>query len=259
MLSTVFLLNLVHAYFCSCPPEAKEKSNGYGALLEGDEVDATTEDWLHSSDEDNEEEGRTDGTRPESSSLDCSGSRPLLQDFDEDEDQEAGTSENLPMSSDSPPSAVQESSMITQPSQGVTRNHLPPASNPDPDIFSIAPFRATQEAVSDVDVFANAPFPRPSTQPQQADIFLQAPFGMRKKTEGMVYAHPVQQPGLQPAQKVPSYHGSHEQSVLDQVAPLPFRPQALAKYSRHYEGPDVTTDDPFVAAPFRLKGPQEKH
>lgn len=216
--------------------------------MEGDEVDTVTEDWLHSSDEDDEEDGGTDDTRPESSSLDCSGSRPLLQDFDEDDDQDSGTLANLPMCSDS--------STMTLPPQDGTQNDLPPAINPDPDIFSQAPFRTTQEAVSDVDVFANAPFRHPSAQPQQADVFLQAPFGMKKKTKETIYTHPVQQ--QQPAQRVPSHH-SHEQSVLDQVAPLPFRPQALAKYSRHYEGPDVSPDDPFVSAPFRLKGPQEKH
>ncbi|KAK3565822.1 hypothetical protein QTP86_015556 [Hemibagrus guttatus] len=234
--------------------EAMGKTNGYGALLEGDEAENPAEAWMHSSDEDE----RTGEARPsEASSLDCSGSRPLLQDFDEDEDQELDASGNLQTSSNLEPGDVPQSSLITQePSQ----NHLVEL---DADVFTKAPFRVAQEADSDVDVFANAPFPRPlasaSSSPQQPDIFLQAPFGKKKETWGTVYTHPVPQAGMQRSNVVLFNHGSHDQSILDQVAPLPFRPQALAKYSRHYEGPDVNSDDPFLSAPFQCKGPQEKH
>lgn len=230
-----------------------------GMLLEGDEAEIPTEDWMHSSEEDDEDEDeRTGEARPsEASSLDCSGSRPLLQDFDEDEEQELEASENLQTSSKLEPGDVSQSSLITeQPSP----NH---SVELDADVFSKAPFRVVQETDSAVDVFANAPFPRPlasaSSLPQKSDVFLQAPFGKKKETWGMVYAHPVPQAGMQLTNVVPFNHGSHEQSVLDQVAPVPFRPQALAKYSRHYEGPDIHADDPFLSAPFHCKGPQEKH
>ncbi|XP_058245279.1 AP2-associated protein kinase 1 isoform X9 [Hemibagrus wyckioides] len=234
--------------------EPKGKTNGYGALLEGDEAENPTEDWMHSSDEDE----RTGEARPsEASSLDCSGSRPLLQDFDEDEEQELDASGNLQTSSNLETADVPQSSLITQqPSQ----NHLVEL---DADVFSKAPFRVVQESDSGVDVFANAPFPRPlastSSSSQPPDVFLQAPFGKKKETWGTVYTHPVPQAGMQRSNVVPFNHGSHDQSVLDQVAPLPFRPQALAKYSRHYEGPDVNPDDPFLSAPFHRKGSQEKH
>ncbi|XP_026801589.1 AP2-associated protein kinase 1 isoform X9 [Pangasianodon hypophthalmus] len=237
--------------------EAKGKTNGYGELL-GDEAENPTEDWMHSSDEDDEDEDeRTGDARPsEASSLDCSGSRPLLQDFEEDEEQELDASGNLQTSSNLEPSDVPQSPLITHlPSQ----NHLIQLSEPDADVFSKAPFRVVQEDDSDVDVFANAPFPRPQASSQQPDVFLQAPFGKKKETWGTVYTHPVPQAGMQRSNMVPFNHGSHDQSVLDQVAPLPFRPQALAKYSRHYEGPEVNSDDPFLSAPFHRKGPQEKH
>ncbi|XP_060737459.1 AP2-associated protein kinase 1-like isoform X3 [Tachysurus vachellii] len=237
--------------------EANVKTNGM--LLEGDEAEIPTEDWMHSSEEDDEDEDeRTGEARPsEASSLDCSGSRPLLQDFDEDEEQELEASGNLQTSSKLEPGDVPQSSLITeQPSQ----NH---SVELDADVFSKAPFRVVQETDSDVDVFANAPFPRPlasaSSLSQKSDVFLQAPFGKRKETWGTVYAHPVPQAGIQHSNVVPFNHGIHEQSVLDQVAPVPFRPQALAKYSRHYEGPDRHADDPFLSAPFHRKGPQEKH
>lgn len=235
-------VNLSFFISCFCSPEPKGKTNGYGVLLEGDEAENPPEDWMHSSDE----EERTDDARPsEASSLDCSGSRPLLQDFDEDEDLDSSgglqTSTNL--------------GDVPQPSL----NHLDQPSKPDADVFSKAPFRVTQEADSDVDVFANAPFPRPLAQSQQPDVFLQAPFGKRKETQGTVYTHPVPQAGMQRSNMVPFNHGSPDHSILDQVATLPFRPQALAKYSRHYEGPEMNADDPFLSAPFQRKGPQEKH
>lgn len=238
-----------------CSPEAKEETNGYGTLLEGDEAENPAEDWMHSSDDEDEDE-QTDGARPsEASSLDCSGSRPLLQDFDEDEEQELDASGNLQTSTTVGSSDPQSSLITQQPSN----DHLVQPSKPDPDVFSKAPFRVARDADSDVDVFANAPFHRPLASSQQQDVFLQAPFGKRKETWGMVYTHPVPQAGMQRSNMVPFNHGSHEQSILDQVAPLPFRPQALAKYSRHYEGPEANSDDPFLSAPFQRKGTQEKH
>lgn len=211
---------------------------------------------MHSSEEDDEDE-RTDDARPsEASSLDCSGSRPLLQDFDEDEEQESDAPGNLQTFSNLGPSDVPQSSQITcQPSQ----NHSVQPSKPDADVFSKAPFQVAQETDNDTDVFANAPFPRPVASSQQPDVFLQAPFGKRKEMCGTVYTNPVPQAGMQRSNTVPFNHGSHDQSVLDQMAPLPFRPQALAKYSRHYDGPEANSDDPFLSAPFQRKGPQEKH
>ncbi|XP_046726986.1 AP2-associated protein kinase 1 isoform X1 [Silurus meridionalis] len=227
--------------------EAREETNGYDTLLEGGDAENPTEDWMHSSDEDE----KTGDARPsEASSLDCSGSRPLLQDFDDDEEQDLDASGNLQTSFDLEPSDSKQSSLIT------TDLLVQP---PDPDVFSKAPFHVSQEADCNMDVFAKAPFPRPVAPPQQLDVFLQAPFGKKKETQGTVYTHPVAQSGTQRSNVVPLNHASHEQSVLDQVAPLPFRPQALAKYSRHYEGPEVTSDDPFLSAPFHRKGPQEKH
>ncbi|KAL7884148.1 hypothetical protein AOLI_G00069180 [Acnodon oligacanthus] len=285
--------------------EAKGKANGYEALLEGGEAENPSQSCLHSSDEEeeDEDEGKEEPTLrlsgDEASSHDCSGSRPLLQDSDEDEEQETVASENLHTYSNLQPSAITESTLVMQQhSLIVHQNHLPQAQgqtchselDPNVDIFSKAPFQAAQEQDSDGDVFANAPFPRPLAQTQQADVFLQAPFGRRKETQiaGVVYPNLVAQSGFHNPQLVTSYPGSQDQSILGQVTTQPFRPQALTKYSRHYEGPlasepdkaqlamsskgnkgpvaalhswmpDVNASDPFVSAPFYLKGPQEKH
>uniref|UniRef100_A0A9J7Z9R0 non-specific serine/threonine protein kinase n=1 Tax=Cyprinus carpio carpio TaxID=630221 RepID=A0A9J7Z9R0_CYPCA len=246
-------------------PEARGKSDGYGSLLEGGDLENPVEEGcVHSSDEDDGEKevGRSQVSGEETPSLDCSGSRPLLQDSDDDDDQSPACSRNLQMSSLSEEPVENQSSLVSQ-------NHSPSqaqhsGSDPSVDVFSKAPFRTGQDVDTDGDVFANAPFPRLPAQPRQPDIFIQAPFGRKKEASGKVCTNPR---FLQP------HPGSSlDQSILGQVTPLPFRPQALSKYSRHYEGPvntdpehrlsavtsEVTSADPFVSAPFHLKGRQDK-
>ncbi|XP_026053518.1 AP2-associated protein kinase 1-like isoform X4 [Carassius auratus] len=248
----------------SSSQEAGGKSVGYGSLLEGGDLENPLEEGcLHSSDEDDGEiePGRSQVSGEETPSLDCSGSRPLLQDSDDDDDQSPASSRNLQMSSQSEEPVENESSLVSQNHSQSQAQHS--GADPSTDVFSKAPFRTGQDVDADGDVFANAPFPRLPAQPRQPDIFLQAPFGRKKEASGKVYtnsrflhSHP---------------NSSLDQSILGQVSPLPFRPQALSKYSRHYEGPvntdpehssvtsEVTSADPFVSAPFHLKGRQEKH
>lgn len=261
--------------------EAKTDSNG--------EVGNIGEDCLHSSDEEDDNGAEDEKERElsqlsgeETPSLDCSGSRPLLQDSDEEDDQSPASSRDLQLSSDSLSCDIPKSSLVTQQNLASAHNlnhspkHLFQHSDADPsvDVFSKAPFRIGQAADSDGDVFDNAPFPCGLAHPEQPDIFLQAPFGRKKEVK--VHHHPAGHHGF--ARPNPL---SLDQSILDQVAPLPFRPQELSKYSRHYEGP-VTTEpnvfdqgvtdiekrdivdhgtsgDPFVSAPFHLKGRQDKH
>lgn len=234
------------------------------------------EGCLHSSDEDDGEKegGRSQVSGEETPSLDCSGSRPLLQDSDDDDDQSPASSRNLQMSSQSDGPVENQSSLVSQ-------NHSPQlvsqaqhaGTDASVDVFSKAPFQIGQDGDGDGDVFANAPFPRLPAQPQQPDIFLQAPFGRKKEASGKVYTNPAAQPRF----LHPHPGSSLDQSILGQVTPLPFRPQALSKYSRHYEGPvntdpehspsgehvhsltsDGTSTDPFVSAPFHLKGCHDK-
>ncbi|XP_078141277.1 AP2-associated protein kinase 1 isoform X5 [Centroberyx gerrardi] len=286
-------------------PELKGESNGYTVLGEGQETEPpegdsrADEGCVHSSDEDEEEmeekeaqeEDQQDGGADESDAVahDCSGSRPLLLDSEDEE--EPGP--QLPLQ---PP--PHSSTLPTQPSptfQQPTPNHsqqVPESARGTavvPDVFSKAPFRITQEDAADV--FANAPFPRaPIAAEQQLDVFLQAPFGKRKEATGVTSMSP--QPKTSYTHPIVAHAVTPEQGVLGQVAPQPFRPQALAKYSRHFEGPlpqqpvaahrvvsnvgrqaavgsvpvgplhswtsEVRAVDPFVSAPFHLKAPQEK-
>ncbi|XP_053180728.1 AP2-associated protein kinase 1-like isoform X2 [Scomber japonicus] len=261
-------------------------SNGYSVLGEGQETEIPEEDsqtnegCVHSSDEDEEKEADKE-EQQESGDIeshevvhDCSGSRPLLLDSEDEEEQ--GPQLALPSSPTSSIVPTQPSTTFQQPApiafaQNNSQHAPEPAKGADiaVDVFSKAPFRVVQE--ESADVFANAPFPRAHVAAQQPfDVFSQAPFGKRKESTG---AYP-------------------EQGVLGQVTPQPFRPQALAKYSRHFEGPvpqqpvaalrvvssvskqtavgsvpvgplhswtsEASTVDPFVSAPFHLKAPQEK-
>ncbi|XP_068166440.1 AP2-associated protein kinase 1-like isoform X2 [Antennarius striatus] len=254
----------------------------------------TLQGCVHSSDEDGEKEAREEEQQGEravegqAAAHDCSGSRPLLMDSeDDDDDEEEGPQSALRQSTHSSMAPAQPSTAFNQtiPSTcAQNHSHHSQADDNNADVFSKAPFRIGQGDT--FDVFANAPFPHaPLSAQQQLDVFSQAPFGKRKEAAGAQaktpYPHPAAAQGVTP-----------DQVVLGEVAQQPFRPQALAKYSRHFEaavaqqpveahrvvssvgrqvtvasvpvGPlyswtsDASAVDPFVSAPFHLKAPQEK-
>lgn len=255
-----------------CNADVQAESNGYVVLSDTEPPGADSqmnEGCEHSSDEEKEahkeEQQQEAGTLEiHSAALDCSCSRPLLQDSEDEEEQQA---------------ALHSSKALTQPSTSFhqpppstyTQNHSQHKSDDDTDIFFKGPSRIGPEDAGDV--FANAPFPRAALPAQQRlDVFSQAPFGKRNEAAGVQ--------GVTP-----------DQAVFGHVAQQPFRPQALSKYSRHFEGPipqqpaaaqkamsdvhsqatavapvgplhswtsEVSPVDPFISAPFPLKAPQEK-
>ncbi|XP_075894985.1 AP2-associated protein kinase 1 isoform X6 [Nelusetta ayraudi] len=273
-------------------PDVQAESNGYSALTGAEPPDGEPEandGFVHSSDEDSEEDGHMQEHREEeedeeeeeegtvdshAAALNCSGSRPLLLDSEEDEEQG-------PQSAQQPQHPQQFQQPLVDPA-ALAHNHHEAAA----DVYSNAPFQMPQDNAGDV--FANAPFPHakpPMLQQQQQqqlqqlqlDVFSQAPFG-KKKLAAASGSHPITSyPSVTP-----------DQAAFAQVAQQPFRPQALAKYSRHFEGPvpeqqqqqqqqaaahrvasvpvgplhswtsDVGAVDPFISAPFPLKAPQEK-
>ncbi|XP_014875615.1 AP2-associated protein kinase 1 isoform X5 [Poecilia latipinna] len=266
--------------------EVQGESNGYTVLEEGQEAEEVEENDLnnegceHSSDEDvekvelkEEQEGRA--VEDIAAVQDCSGSRPLLMDSEDEEEHGplVAPHSSLPPNTApaQPPAAfcqLTSSAFAQNNSWNVAETGV------TPDVFSKAPFPTSQE--DSADVFANAPFPRaPFVAPHQLDVFSQAPFGKRKEVLSAL-----------PKTSYPQAAGGQtlasDQGVLGQVAQQPFRPQALAKYSRHFEGSaaeqpmaapglsrqavgplqswtsEVNAVDPFVSAPFHLKAPQEK-
>ncbi|XP_054628464.1 AP2-associated protein kinase 1-like isoform X3 [Dunckerocampus dactyliophorus] len=251
--------------------DVQVERNGYYVLgKEHNNETLASEACSHSSDEEQEKEARKEEqpnfgevTEGRTSAHDCSGSRPLLIDSEEEEEQGC-----TPSLHSSPESSV----ACSQPSDTTFHLHAQNQSQLDPepskgpegaaDIFLKAPFRLTHQEAGDV--FANAPFPcGPLTAQHQVDVFSQAPFARRKEAAAPPYPRGA---AMAP-----------EQGVLGQITPQLFHPQALAKYSRHFEG-QVTPQhmaghqggfnvsnqaavhavDPFVSAPFHLKAPQEK-
>lgn len=258
--------------------DGQEENNGHTVLSETEPLEAESQNnksCEHSSDnekEANEDEGTTKSDR--------SNSRPLLSDSDEEEKQGQPVALCSSLCSIKAKTELSTSFHQSTPSTS-TQNHFQHAHETGlaADVFPKAPFRIDQEETGDV--FANAPFRHPALSAQQhPDVFSQAPFG--KCAEHKIsYLHTAGAQSVTP-----------DQIVLVQMAQQPFRPQALAKYSRHFErsvpqqraaghtvlsnnnslptvasipvGPlpswtsDVSTVDPFISAPFHPKAPQKK-
>ncbi|KAM6953968.1 AP2-associated protein kinase 1-like [Aplochiton taeniatus] len=277
--------------------ELKGESNGYAVLDEGSQTELPAGGCVHSSDEEEEDEEQEEDreqveedeeekqvSESDEAAHDCSGSRPLLLDSEEDEDQHGPDLRVQAQRHPQPQPHSQPSTPFHQAPNARAQNHShqhgePQPAEVTPDVFSKAPFRITQQEAGDV--FANAPFPRPLAAAEQpSDVFLQAPFARRSTNQS--------------PQSSLVHRLTPEEDLLGQVASQPFRPQALAKYSRHFEGPvpqqrqpavavrvvsavgrqdtagsvpvgalhswtsEVSATDPFVSAPFHFKAPQEK-
>ncbi|KFQ86368.1 Uncharacterized protein FLJ45252, partial [Phoenicopterus ruber ruber] len=134
-----------------------------------------------------------EGTDHEGDILDCSGSRPLLMDSEEEEETcklRAGFLQSVPRerheaSKDHPHS---------QSSQMRAGEMLFPAFQlhtgevfNEPDVFATAPFRSSRKVPDEVDVFTKAPFISKGNMalrhPEEADVFLRAPFTKKKSME----------------------------------------------------------------------------
>lgn len=244
-----------------------EESDRHSVLSETEPLEAelqVNKSCEHSSDEEkeaNEDEGTT---KSDIVASDRSSSRPLLSDSEEEEEQGQLVALCSSLHSIQAPTS---STNFHQPAPSTsTQNHSQHAHDTGhaADVFPKASFRIGHEETGDV--FANAPFRHPALPAQQQpDVFSQAPFGKCV---------------------------TPDQVVLEQVAQQPFRPQALAKYSRHFEGSvpqqraaghpavsntnrlpavasipvgplpswtsDMNTADPFISAPFHLKASQKK-
>lgn len=232
----------------------------------------------YSSDEAKEANEDEETTKSDIVVSDRSSSRPLLSDSEEEEEQEQQVALCSSLCSIKAP--TQPSTSFHRPAPSTSTQNLfqhVQGTGLAADVFPKTPFRIGQEQTGDV--FTNAPFCHP-TLPNKPDVFSQAPFGRC------------------PEHKISNLHTAGAQSItpnqieLVQMDQQPFCPQALAKYSRHFEGAvpqqreaghtmvannrlptvasipvgclpsltsDVSTVDPFISAPFHLKAPQKKH
>ncbi|XP_073181308.1 AP2-associated protein kinase 1 isoform X4 [Lepidochelys kempii] len=129
-----------------------------------------------------------EGTDHEVDILDCSGSRPLLMDSEEEEE-----SSKLQSTLKEKCMASKEDSK-PQPSQSrrgealftAFQQHSGEIFN-EPDVFATAPFRSSRIVHDELDIFTKAPFISKSNvsvrQPEEADVFLRAPFTKKKSLE----------------------------------------------------------------------------
>ncbi|XP_058869608.1 AP2-associated protein kinase 1-like isoform X9 [Acipenser ruthenus] len=294
-----------------------------GQQIQGASAFHSSEEEEDSEEDEKEGEGY-EGGRGEGTSLDCSGSQPLLTDSSDEADssEQRGRGEGREPQQpdllllDGGPSALDSPS--TEFSSVLFGGGGSEAADREADVFTSAPFRNSSRGAESKDVFQSAPFHRPATaDPQPADefdVFLHAPFGRKNQLHGAVYHQSGQQQQPLPY-PIPMQHSASFTTPLPrpgattqlaecsapapsaviqarapppQVAPKPFRPQALAKYSRHYTPPEeavgqqqpvvvssvarqaapvvplhswtseVCSSDPFISAPFPFKAPKEK-
>ncbi|KFQ43917.1 Uncharacterized protein FLJ45252, partial [Nestor notabilis] len=134
-----------------------------------------------------------EGTDHEGDILDCSGSRPLLMDSEEEEETCklcTGFLQSVPRER---PEASKEDPhcQSSQPRAGESlfpafQSHTGEVFN-EPDVFATAPFRSMRKVPDEVDVFTKAPFISKGNMalrhPEEADVFLRAPFTKKKSME----------------------------------------------------------------------------
>ncbi|XP_025898607.1 AP2-associated protein kinase 1 [Nothoprocta perdicaria] len=129
-----------------------------------------------------------EGTDHEGDILDCSGSRPLLMDSEEEDD--TGKLQSVPKERHE---ASKEDSR-SQSSQSRMGEMIFPAFQPqtgevfnEPDVFATAPFRSSRKVLEEADVFTKAPFISKGNMalrhPEETDVFLRAPFTKKKSME----------------------------------------------------------------------------
>uniref|UniRef100_A0A452HPA1 non-specific serine/threonine protein kinase n=1 Tax=Gopherus agassizii TaxID=38772 RepID=A0A452HPA1_9SAUR len=129
-----------------------------------------------------------EGTDHEVDILDCSGSRPLLMDSEEEEEssklQSTLKERFVASKEDSKPQPSQRGmgkALFT-----AFQQHSEEISH-EPDVFATAPFRSSRIVHDELDIFTKAPFISknnvPVRQPEEADVFLSAPFTKKKSLE----------------------------------------------------------------------------
>uniref|UniRef100_A0A8C3KLT7 non-specific serine/threonine protein kinase n=1 Tax=Calidris pygmaea TaxID=425635 RepID=A0A8C3KLT7_9CHAR len=134
-----------------------------------------------------------EGTDHEGDILDCSGSRPLLMDSEEEEETYklcTGIVQSAPgerhEASKEDPHSQSSQSRAGETLFPAFQSHTGEVFN-EPDVFATAPFRSSRKVPDEVDVFTKAPFISKGSvahrHPEEADVFLRAPFTKKKSME----------------------------------------------------------------------------
>ncbi|KAK2509603.1 hypothetical protein MC885_009856 [Smutsia gigantea] len=132
-----------------------------------------------------------EGTDLEGDMLDCSGSRPLLMESEEEDESckplQGKLGGAIPFTQ--PEVSTEQAKAV----QGGRKNNFQALLQPttdglsEPDVFATAPFRSSRVPNDDMDIFSKAPFVSKGSvapsEPEEADVFLRAPFTKKKSLE----------------------------------------------------------------------------
>ncbi|XP_029793387.1 AP2-associated protein kinase 1 isoform X10 [Suricata suricatta] len=186
-----------------------------------------------------------EGTDLEGDMLDCSGSRPLLMESEEEDESCKPLQGKL--GGAIPFTQPEVSTEQAKAGQGGRKNQFQALTQPtidglgEPDVFATAPFRSSRVPTDDMDIFSKAPFVSKGSvavsQPEEADVFLRAPFTKKKSMEELAVAQsasqelPVQASLLSQTDDAPLLPG------LERVVYAPVRAQysmaAFVQQSNH--------------------------
>lgn len=132
-----------------------------------------------------------EGTDLEGDMLDCSGSRPLLLESEEEDESCRPLQEKLGEAT-----LFSESGVSTEPEergQGRKKSQFVPINQQasddlgEPDVFATAPFRSSLVPADDMDIFSKAPFVSKGSvapsQMEEVDVFSRAPFTKKRSVD----------------------------------------------------------------------------
>lgn len=133
--------------------------------------------------------------------LDCSGSRPLLMESEEED--ESCKPPQGKVGGAIPFAQPEVSTETAKAVQGGRKNQFQAVTQlttdglGEPDVFATAPFRSSRVPTDDMDIFSKAPFVSKGnvapSQPEEADVFLRAPFTKKKSMEELTVAQSTSQ------------------------------------------------------------------
>lgn len=142
-----------------------------------------------------------EGTDLEGDMLDCSGSRPLLMESEEEDENCKPLQGKL--GGAIPFTQLEVSTEQAKAGQGGRTNQFQALTQlttdglGEPDVFATAPFRSSRVPSDDMDIFSKAPFVSKGSvapsQPEEADVFLRAPFTKKKSMEELAVAQSASQ------------------------------------------------------------------
>ncbi|XP_039095464.1 AP2-associated protein kinase 1 isoform X4 [Hyaena hyaena] len=142
-----------------------------------------------------------EGTDLEGDMLDCSGSRPLLMESEEEDENCKPLQGKL--GGAIPFTQLEVSTEQAKAGQGGRTSQFQALTQPttdglgEPDVFATAPFRSSRVPSDDMDIFSKAPFVSKGSvapsQPEEADVFLRAPFTKKKSMEELAVAQSASQ------------------------------------------------------------------